>query len=115
MAGIRRAPTVLRGNRHPSTKRTCTTEQQKGGRVSEIIGLRTRLKPGMEEAYEKAHSQVWPDLVTVQRELGIEHWRIFRHGIDLFHVVECDDFDRAVAALGMIRSTNAGRRKWRST
>jgi L-rhamnose mutarotase len=31
--------------------------------------------------------------------LGIEHWRIFRHGVELFHVVECADFERAVAAL----------------
>jgi L-rhamnose mutarotase len=67
--------------------------------MSEIIGLRTRLKPGMEEAYEKAHAQVWPELVSAQRELGIESWLIFRHGVDLFHVVECDEFDRAVAAL----------------
>lgn len=67
--------------------------------MSEIIGLRTRLKPGMEAAYEKAHFEVWPDLVSVQRELGIEHWRIFRHGVELFHVVECTDFERAVAAL----------------
>jgi L-rhamnose mutarotase len=50
-------------------------------------------------AYEKAHAEVWPELVAVQRDLGIEHWLIFRHGVELFHVVECDDFDRAIAAL----------------
>jgi L-rhamnose mutarotase len=67
--------------------------------MSEIVGLRTRLKPGMEESYEKAHSVVWPELVRAQRDLGIEHWRIFRHGVELFHVVECTDFDRAIATL----------------
>jgi len=67
--------------------------------VRQIIGLRTQLKPGMEEAYDLAHAQVWPELVTIQRELGLEHWTIFRRGVDLFHVVECDDFDRAIEAL----------------
>ena len=67
--------------------------------MSEIVGLRTTLRPSMEEAYEAAHSTVWPELVLAQRELGIEHWLIFRHGAELFHVVECDDFDRATASL----------------
>jgi L-rhamnose mutarotase len=67
--------------------------------MTEIIGLRTKLKPGMEAAYEKAHAEVWPELVRAQRVLGIAHWQIFRHGVELFHVVECDDFDRATAAL----------------
>jgi len=69
--------------------------------VTEFIGLRTRLRPGMEEAYEGAHAEVWPELVAVQRELGIHHWHIFRHGEELFHMVECDDFDRASAALAV--------------
>lgn len=69
--------------------------------MTEIIGLRTRLKPGMGDAYERAHAEVWPELVGVQRGLGIHHWLIFRHGDELFHAVECDDFDRAVAALAL--------------
>jgi L-rhamnose mutarotase len=67
--------------------------------MSKIVGLRTRLKPGMEEAYDKAHAEVWPELVRAQLDLGIKHWQIFRHGVELLHVVECDDFDRATAAL----------------
>jgi L-rhamnose mutarotase len=67
--------------------------------MTEFIGLRTRLKPGMQDAYEKAHATVWPELVAVQRGLGIHHWLIFRHGDELFHTVECDDFDRAAEAL----------------
>lgn len=70
--------------------------------MSEYVGLRTRLKPGMEEAYEKAHAVVWPELVAAQRELGIEHWIIFRHGAELFHVVQCDDFDGATATLAKL-------------
>jgi L-rhamnose mutarotase len=53
----------------------------------------------MEEAYDKVHAEVWPELVRAQLDLGIEHWQIFRHGVELFHVVECDDFDRATATL----------------
>jgi L-rhamnose mutarotase len=67
--------------------------------MGKIVGLRTRLKPGMEESYDKAHAEVWPELVRAQLDLGIEHWQIFRHGVELFHVVECDDFDRATATL----------------
>ena len=53
----------------------------------------------MEEAYDRAHAEVWPELVAAQRELGIEHWLIFRHGLELFHVVDCSDFEGATAAL----------------
>jgi L-rhamnose mutarotase len=65
----------------------------------EFVGLRTRLRPGMEEAYEKAHAEVWPELVALQRDLGIRRWLIFRDGFELFHTVECESFERAVAAL----------------
>jgi L-rhamnose mutarotase len=67
--------------------------------MTEFVGLRTRLKPGMEEAYEKAHAEVWPELLAAQRELGITRWLIFRDGLELFHAVECEDFARASAAL----------------
>ena len=53
----------------------------------------------MEEAYEKAHAEVWPDLTAAQRGLGIRRWLIFRDGLDLFHTVECENFERAVAGL----------------
>ena len=69
--------------------------------MTEFIGLRTRLRPGKEHAYEAAHAEVWPELVATQRELGIHHWLIFRHGTELYHAVECDDFDRAVATLAL--------------
>ena len=67
--------------------------------MTEFVGLRTQLRPGMEEAYEKAHAEVWPELVAAQRELGISRWLIFRDGLELFHTVECENFERAVAGL----------------
>lgn len=70
--------------------------------MSEFVGLRTRLKPGMEEAYDAAHAAVWPALLAAQREVGIRRWLIFRDGLDIFHSIECDDYDRAIAELARL-------------
>ncbi len=57
------------------------------------------LREGREEAYEREHAVVWPDLLAALQRAGIREWIIWRSGRDLFHVVEADDFDRAVADL----------------
>ena|ERR1019366_1842869 len=67
--------------------------------MTEFVGLRTRLLPGMEDAYEKAHAEVWPELLAAQREFGIKRYLIFRHGVELFHSIECENFEEAVAHL----------------
>jgi L-rhamnose mutarotase len=76
--------------------------------LTHYVGLRTRLRPGMEEAYESAHAAICPELQVAQREVGIRRWLIFRHGLDLLHIVECDDFDRAEAQL----ASNPVDRRW---
>jgi L-rhamnose mutarotase len=76
----------------------------------EYVGLRTRLKPGMEAAYERAHATISAELQLAQREVGIRRWLIFRHGLDLFHVVKCNDFDVAQAQL----TSNAIDRRWQT-
>jgi L-rhamnose mutarotase len=38
--------------------------------VAEHAGPRTRLKPGMEEAYDTAHAAVWPELLAATRAAG---------------------------------------------
>jgi L-rhamnose mutarotase len=63
------------------------------------VGLRTRLKPGAEARYEEYHAHVWPEVVAGMRKVGIRSWVIFRDGLDLFHCVECEDYDRAMASL----------------
>ena len=63
------------------------------------VGLRTRLRPGMEERYERAHRAVWPEILEAIRAAGIREWLIFRDGLDLFHYVDCDDYDRAIEEL----------------
>jgi L-rhamnose mutarotase len=64
-----------------------------------IVGLRTRLRPGAEADYEELHRAVWPEVLAAIKHAGISRWLIFRDGLDLFHVVECDDYDAAIAEL----------------
>jgi L-rhamnose mutarotase len=40
---------------------------------------------------------------------GITRWLIFGDGLDLFHFVECADYDRAIAELAHDPVTSAGR------
>lgn len=63
------------------------------------VGLHTRLKPGAEERYEAAHTAVWPEILDAIRAVGIRQWLIFRDGLDLFHYIECDDYEGAIAEL----------------
>ena len=63
------------------------------------VGLHTRLKPGVEARYEEYHRAVWPDVLAAMRRVGITRYAIFRDGLDLFHYIECDDYDRAIADL----------------
>lgn len=63
------------------------------------VGLHTRLKPGVEARYEEYHRAVWPDVLRAIRRAGITKYVIFRDGLDLFHFIECDDYERAIAEL----------------
>jgi L-rhamnose mutarotase len=63
------------------------------------VGLHTKLKPGAESEYEAAHAEVWPEVLAGMRAVGITNWTIFRDGLDLFHYIECEDYDAAIAQL----------------
>ena len=67
--------------------------------MAERVGLHTRLRPGVEERYDELHRAVWPDVLTAIKRAGITRWLIFRDGLDLFHYVECADYDAAIAEL----------------
>jgi L-rhamnose mutarotase len=67
--------------------------------MTEQVGLHTRLKPGMEAAYDRIHAAVWPELITAIRAAGFTRWLIFRDGLDIFHAIECDDYQRGIAEL----------------
>jgi L-rhamnose mutarotase len=63
------------------------------------VGLHTRLKPGAEDRYEEYHRAVWPEVVDAIRRAGITKYVIYRDGLDLFHYIECEDYDRAIAQI----------------
>jgi L-rhamnose mutarotase len=54
--------------------------------------LHTRLKDGAEEAYDALHARVPDDLAVALRDAGVRDWRIWRHGRDVFHLVDVDDY-----------------------
>jgi L-rhamnose mutarotase len=63
------------------------------------VALHTRLKPGAEAAYEAAHRDVPPELTSAIRAAGVQSWTIWRSGLDLFHVVECEHYRGMLARL----------------
>ena len=63
------------------------------------VGLHTRLKPGSEERYEEYHRAVWPEVIDALKRNGIRRYFIFRDGLDLFHFIECDSYERAIAEI----------------
>jgi L-rhamnose mutarotase len=65
-----------------------------------IVALHSRLVAGHEADYDRDHARVPDDLAEAFTRLGIRDWRIWRDGLDVFHLVECDDFEAAMTALG---------------
>lgn len=60
------------------------------------VGLHIQLSSGAEEIYESAHQQMPSDVVEALRRAGIQNWKIFRDGRDLFHFIECEDYQQAM-------------------
>jgi L-rhamnose mutarotase len=67
--------------------------------VTERVGLHTRLRQGAEERYDALHRAVWPEVLAAIERVGVTRWLIFRDGLDLFHYIECENYDAAIAAL----------------
>jgi L-rhamnose mutarotase len=65
----------------------------------ERIALHTRLRPGHEDEYDRVHAVIPPELDAALRRAGVRTWRIWRDGLDLFHVVEVDDYQAMRRAL----------------
>lgn len=55
------------------------------------VTLHTRRGPGMEE-YEQAHRNVPAELTAAMRAAGVHNWTIWRSGLELTHVIDCDDY-----------------------
>jgi L-rhamnose mutarotase len=58
----------------------------------QTIALHTRLKAGCEGEYERVHQVIPPELDAALRKAGVRQWRIWRDGVDLFHLVTVDDY-----------------------
>nr|WP_294895331.1 L-rhamnose mutarotase [uncultured Pedobacter sp.] len=41
------------------------------------VAFKMKLKPGFKDEYEKRHSQIWPELVTLLKENGVSDYTIF--------------------------------------
>ena len=63
------------------------------------IALHTRLKPGREADYEREHAAIPAELDAALREAGVRSWEIWRDGVDLFHLVEVEDYQAMRRAL----------------
>ncbi|OLZ56628.1 hypothetical protein BS329_03140 [Amycolatopsis coloradensis] len=63
------------------------------------MALHTRLKPGKEAEYESVHAVIPVDLDEALRSAGVRSWRIWRAGLDLFHLVEVEDYAKMRATL----------------
>ncbi len=48
------------------------------------------LAPGMEEEYERRHSDVWPEVVAAIKEAGFSNYSIFRRGTEMIGYAECE-------------------------
>ena len=64
------------------------------------IALHTRVRADRIEQYEAAHREVPEELVEAIRAAGATHWTIWRSGTDLFHVIDCADYDALIAHVG---------------
>jgi L-rhamnose mutarotase len=64
------------------------------------IALRTRVRAIRINEYETAHQEVPDDFIAAIRADGATEWTIYRSGQDLFHIIDCDDYDRLIANVG---------------
>ena len=71
------------------------------------VALHSALRPGAAADYRREHARVPDELRALFDRAGIREWAIWRSGDRLFHLVDCDDFDEAMA---VIRADDADRR-----
>lgn len=63
------------------------------------VALHTRVRADRVAEYETAHREVPAELTGAIRAAGATSWTIWRSGTDLFHLLECEDYARLLAAL----------------
>lgn len=45
--------------------------------MTKQLAFRMKLLPGFEEEYEKRHREIWPELVQLLKEAGVERYYIY--------------------------------------
>jgi L-rhamnose mutarotase len=63
------------------------------------VALHTRVRAERIDDYERAHATVPAELADAIRAAGVEAWTIWRSGTDLFHLIDCTDYETMLAAL----------------
>lgn len=66
------------------------------------VALHSKVRADRIADYEAAHRQVPEELAAAMRAAGTTSWTIWRSGTDLFHLLEVDDYDALIAALGAL-------------
>jgi L-rhamnose mutarotase len=64
------------------------------------IALHSTIRAGAIGDYRDHHARVPDELVALFDRAGIHDWVIWRSGDRLFHLVDCDDFERAMEVVG---------------
>lgn len=59
-----------------------------------IVALHSTLREGAVAGYQREHARIPADLQAMFDRLGVQDWRIWRSGDRLFHLVECEDWER---------------------
>ena len=57
----------------------------------ERVGVFFKLKEGMAEPYEKAHNEIWEEMMVVLNDSGIKNYSIWNLGEMLFSYYEVED------------------------
>jgi L-rhamnose mutarotase len=63
------------------------------------VALHTRVRAGKIADYEQAHAAVPRELTEAIRAAGVAEWTIWRSGTDLFHLIDCEDYQHMLAQL----------------
>lgn len=58
-----------------------------------------RLRPGVAEAYERAHREVWPEMLALLKRVGISEYSIYRRDELLILTLRCEDFEASWSQL----------------
>ncbi len=63
------------------------------------VAFLLRLQPGTEEAYEQAHTEVWPEMLALLKRAGVSGYSIFRRDLLLVLTMQVEDFDEVWARI----------------